>query len=176
LLSRLTKALLVLTAFAPVLITYAFVLWRKGQIWPWGVTWIVVSGALTTICLLVLVEARRSLQKIACNIEEIRTADKEIVAFVLTYLAPLASIGQDSLDPWIVAFVAAFFLAVVWTSHAYHFNPLLSLIGFHFYEITDSSRVSYVLITRRNLRQAKHTATVVQLSEYILLELETRDA
>lgn len=73
-LSRLTKALLVLTAFAPVLVTYAFVLWRKGELSPWGLSWLGVSVGLVAICLLVLTEACRSLPRISCNIEEVRTA------------------------------------------------------------------------------------------------------
>ena len=52
----------------------------------------------------------------------------------------------------------------------------MSVLGYHFYEVTDETSVSYVLITRRNIRTAKKTARVVQLSEYILLDVDNPDA
>lgn len=143
---------------------------------PEGAALAFAAICLLAICTAILHQARARLGRIACQVEEIKTADKEIVAYVLTYLAPLTTLGQQGLDPSVAAFVAVFLLAVVWTSHSYHFNPLLSLAGYHFYEITDATRVSYVLITRRSLRQARHLATVVQLSEYILLDAGRPDA
>jgi hypothetical protein len=171
-LSRFAKVLLVLTAFAPILFTVAFVQWRKGTFSPWGPTCIVVAALLSAICYLVLNAAGRQLEKMPCDLVSIKTADKEIVGFVLSYLVPLANLSSGGFDPWTLAFVALFFLFIVATSHAYHFNPLMSVLGYHFYEVTDSGGVSYVLITRRSLHTARSTARVVQLSEYILLDVE----
>lgn len=171
-LSRLAKVLLVLTAFAPVLFTIAFVEWRKGQFSPAGPTVIAVAICLTALCYLVLRGARTELEVMPCRLKSIKTADKEVVAFVLSYLLPLANLSGRSTDSWTLAFVAAFFLFIVATSHAYHFNPLMSVLGYHFYEVTDEDSVSYVLITKRNLRSARAAACVVQLSEYILLDVD----
>lgn len=68
--------------------------------------------------------------------------------------------------------MAVFFLFIVATSHAYHFNPLMSVLGYHFYEVTDTGGVSYVLITRRSLHTARSAARVVRLSEYIILDVD----
>ena len=171
-LSKLAKVLLVLTAFAPILFTVAFVEWRKGHFLPVGPTCLMVAAALVTICYLVLKGAGQQLEVMPCNLRSIKTADKEIVGFVLSYLVPLANLSGKEMDPWTLGFVAVFFLFIVATSHAYHFNPLMSVLGYHFYEVTDTNSVSYVLITRRNLRSARTTAHVVQLSEYILLDVE----
>lgn len=124
---------------------------------------------------MVLSEATRQLEVVDCRLSSIKTADTQIVGYVLSYLVPLANISSAKLDPLVLGFVALFFLFIVGTSHSYHFNPLMSLLGYHFYEITDSG-VSYVLITRRGLRSTKKTAHVVQLSEYILLDVDKPDA
>jgi hypothetical protein len=175
-LSRFAKVLLVLTAFAPILFTVAFVEWRKGTFSPWGPTCLVVAALLSAICYLVLAAASRHLERMPCHLASIKTADREIVGFVLSYLVPLANLSGGAFDPWTLAFVAFFFLFIVATSHAYHFNPLMSVLGYHFYEVTDSGSVSYVLITRRSLHAAKSTARVVQLSEYILLDVDGDNA
>ena len=169
-LSRLAKVLLVLTAFAPVLVTYAFVRWRRSMFLPWGLSSLIVALLLVLVCYLILREARSRLPVIPCQV-----GSTEIVAFVLSYLLPLVNVTHDSFDPVVLIFVLVFFLVIVWTTDSYHFNPLLSLLGFHFCEITDTTKVSYVLITRRNLRLARQTRRVVQISEYILLEAEGAD-
>lgn len=175
-LSRVAKVLLVLTAFAPALLTFAFVQWRRHQFYPWGMTGLLVAVLLSAICYMVLSEATRQLEIVDSHLRSIKTADTEIVGYVLSYLVPLANLSSPQLDPLVLAFVAIFFLFIVATSHSYHFNPLMSLLGYHFYEITDETSVSYVLITRRSLRSAKKTAHVVQLSEYILLDVDKSDA
>ena len=56
------------------------------------------------------------------------------------------------------------------TSNAYHTNPLLGLIGYHFYEITIED-VGYTLLSRRNLHNTKTIKTVVSLTDYMLLDV-----
>jgi hypothetical protein len=171
-LSKVAKVLLVLTAFAPMLLTIAFVEWRRGEFIPWGATSLIVAALLSAVCYLVLIAAARQLEVVQCHVDSIRTADAEIVGYVLSYLVPLANLSNAPPDAVVLIFVACFFLFIVYTSHSYHFNPLMSVLGYHFYEITDSASVSYVLITRANLRAARSTARVVQLSEYILLDVD----
>lgn len=174
--SRFAKILLVLTAFAPILLTVAFVEWRKGHFIPWGPACLVMAVSLAAICYMLLREAERLPGSIECHLVSIKTADKEILGFVLAYLVPLANLSGGTFDPIVLLFVAVFFLFIVATSHSYHFNPLLSLLQYHFYEVTDRTGVSYVLITRRTLRSAKQTASVVQIGEYILLDVDKTDA
>src|SRR2546422_11569377 len=111
-LSRLTKVLLVLTAFAPVLVTYAFVQWRRGAFVPMGLTSLVVAVLLAALCFLILTEARRQLPVVECRLERVKTADSEIVAFVLSYLLPLANVSRDALDPYVLTFVLGFFFVI----------------------------------------------------------------
>jgi hypothetical protein len=174
-LSRFAKVLLVLTAFAPVLLTFAFVQLRHDEFIPWGATGLIVAVLLALICLLVLKEAARQLEIVGARLISIKTADTEIVGYVLSYLVPLANLSSTDVDPWVLVFVAGFFLFIVATSHSYHFNPLMSVLGYHFFEVTDETGVSYVLITRRSLRVARMATRVVQLSEYILLDVEKTD-
>ena len=66
--------------------------------------------------------------------------------------------------------VLGVFFLVVMTSNAYHTNPLLGLIGYHFYEITIED-VGYTLLSRRNLHNTKTIKTVVSLTDYMLLDV-----
>ena len=64
------------------------------------------------------------------------------------------------------------FVLVVSTGYGYHFNPLLGLLGWHFYKVGTEEGVTYVLITKKELRSAKQCLTVGQLTEYIVIDIE----
>jgi hypothetical protein len=59
---------------------------------------------------------------------------------------------------------------VLWTTHALHVNPVLGLIGFHFYEVETQEGVTYLLITKRTINNLKGVTSVVQLTEYGILD------
>lgn len=94
------------------------------------------------------------------------------MALLLLYLIPLFTEDFDGLNwhLWIPTLVI--FGAVVATGYSYHFNPLLGVLGWHFYKVCTPEGVTYVLITRKQLHDARDTLKVGQLTEYIVLDLE----
>lgn len=169
--NKLSRVLLVSTALAPVLLTYAFQLWLSGAFAPLGPECVAVACGLVLLCILVLKGARQQMERFPFTVRSLRTADTEIVGFVVAYLLPLLAPGAAAFRPGVVVFVLALFFAVVWGTHSYHFNPLLGLLGYHFYDVSDEASVSYVLITRRSLRSAGRELTVIQLTDYMVLDV-----
>jgi len=88
----------------------------------------------------------------------------------LVYLLPLINQGQNTISLSVLVFVAVIFFFIVYNSHAYHFNPLLGLFGYHFFEVTIEGDITYVLITRQNITDCKAVSQVVQLTEYMILD------
>lgn len=161
------KLLLVLTAFAPVMLTFAAVYWFDNKK--------ILALALISVAVLLVLTCTKviklSASQLATNpvtIKTIKPADKEIVGFVLAYLLPLARGSQFDGVP--IFIVLGVFLLVVMTSNAYHTNPLLGLIGYHFYEVTIDD-VGYTLLSKRNLHNTKAIKTVVSLTDYMLLDV-----
>ncbi|OZA31006.1 MAG: hypothetical protein B7X93_01180 [Hydrogenophilales bacterium 17-61-9] len=163
----LPKLLLVTTAFAPVMVTFAVVFWFDSQR---SLALGLLAGAVLAViaCVTVIKLAATQLSKNAVVIKSIKPADKEIVGFVLAYLLPLARGSQFDGVPMFV--VLGVFFLVVMTSNAYHTNPLLGLIGYHFYEVTIED-VGYTLLSRRNLHNTKAIKFVVSLTDYMLLDV-----
>jgi len=170
-LSKLAKLLMVLTSFAPVLMTVSFDQWRRGAWMPLGMLCLASAITCGLLCSLVLQFSKRHLEVMSFQVKSLRTADQEIVGFVIAYLLPLVSTSADDAKTSILWFVLAVFALVVWCTNSYHFNPLLSFVGYHFYEVTDEQQISYVLVTRKSLREAKALSQVVQISEYMILEI-----
>lgn len=169
-LSRLARLMLTATAIAPVLLTYAWVALQSGNS-RMAVGLGFGCVALIIICWLLLRYARRNLERMSFKPVKIEAADRENIAFLILYLLPLftAQFKDSQWNIWIP--VVLVFSAVVSTGYSYHFNPLLGLMGWHFYKAETEEGVTYVLITKRQLRKAKETVEIGQLTEYIVLDL-----
>jgi hypothetical protein len=63
---------------------------------------------------------------------------------------------------------------VVMSGNNYHFNPLLNIFGWHFYKVNTPDNVMRVLVTRRSIRNVVGDVTVVQLSDYMIMEPPVR--
>ncbi|MFC4308260.1 hypothetical protein ACFPN2_04125 [Steroidobacter flavus] len=171
-LNKFAKALLVGTSVAPVLFTLSFLEYRSGRFWPIGASYIGVALGLAILCILLMHAAKTQLQVLRFTISSASTADKEVLGFLLTYVLPLFVSGSSAvaIDGQTVAFIVMLFGFVVWSTHAYDFNPIMGLLGYHFFEVTNSQGISYVLITRKQIVSVRDVTEVVQLTEYVVLD------
>lgn len=169
-LNAVAKLLLVLTSFAPVLLTYGFATYLNSGVTAAVFALVGLTALLVVLCLLIIRAARHQLEHLPFPISSVKSADSEIVGFMIAYLLPLISAADSTVSLPLMTFVLILFLVVVWTSNAYHVNPLLGIFGYHFYEVTTESGVTYLLMTRRSIRNSKSVSTVVQLTTYIVLD------
>lgn len=169
----LPKFLLVCTAFAPVMLTQAAVWLYDGERDKQGPSVFLVLLALGLVWLCDVV-IRRSAIELASNpvkVSAIKPADKEIIGFVLAYLLPLARGSGFEGFPMLVVLIV--FFAVIMTSNAYHTNPLLGFLNYHFYEVTIAN-VGYVLISKCDLHNINSIQRVANLTDYMLLDTTTK--
>lgn len=172
-LNTLARLLLTSTALAPVGLTYAWVAWVQNErLWAWGI--LGSSILLVLICLAVLNSAKRSLSSTKFRAVAVEAADHENTAFLLLYVMPLFTSKFDSLDWQFWVPTVVIFAVITATGYNYHFNPMLGLMGWHFYKVQSSEGVTFVLITNKHLRSVADEIQVGQLTEYILLDLEKK--
>ncbi len=183
-LNKLAKLALVSTALAPICLTLWFVeissVWQSSLPfaenlavhWQAGCVYLLAALVLSGLCfgLVQLSASRRGLERLPVKIKSVKTVDKEIVGFLLVYLLPLINQSQNTISLPVLVFVAVIFFFIVYNSHAYHFNPLLGVFGYHFFEVTIEGDITYVLITRQNITDCKAVSQVVQLTEYMILD------
>lgn len=169
-LGPLAKLLLVMTSLAPVLLTYAFADYlhrgeRSGQL-----VVILIAAGLVVLAWLVMIGAVRQLPKMSFRAATVRTADAQVVAYLVTYLFPLLAVGTDGFSGQVLGFVLVVIGAVIWTSHAYHFNPLLAIINYHFFEISTEGGMEYLLLSKRDIHSPHDVTHIVRLGHYIVLD------
>lgn len=170
-LQRLPKLFLVATSLAPVLLTLAFLEFRAHELW-WALGYLIATLVLVQATTALLNLCKMQLGVIKVKLFRAKTSDREVIGFLLAYVLPLALTGSVAAKPdgWSLLYLVVLFGAVVWGTHAYDFNPLLGLIGYHFYEVEVEGGITYVVISKRTIVDVQQVTEVVQLTEYVLLD------
>jgi hypothetical protein len=169
-LSKFAKLSLVATSLAPIFLTLWFVDFNKNWDWSDGLVYLIAAIFLSIICWVLLGLSKRRLEILPIDINSVRTADNEMIGFIIAYLLPLIKETPLHVNPYLFVFVMLLLFIVVLTSNSYHFNPLIGFFGYHFYEVGISGGISYVLISKKSIRNCKNIKKVVQISEYMILE------
>lgn len=170
-LSALAKLMLTGTALAPVALVYAWVLYSDDKAKA-ALGLIALAAALVATMAGLLWYCRSHLERSKFKVTSIEAADREYITFILLYLSPLFTSEFGELNWHILVPTMIVFVIVISTGYGYHFNPLLGLMGWHFYKVGTEEGVTYVLITKKELRSAKQCLTVGQLTEYIVIDIE----
>lgn len=169
-LNRVAKFVLTATALAPIAITYAWVALIDDNK-TLAVAFLGLAALLVALCVAMLRLIRNEMQPQNFKVNSAEAADRENIAFLLLYIAPLFTSQFEDLNWTVIVPVLVVFGFVVSTGFYYHFNPLLGVLGWHFYRVGTPEGITYVLITRRELRSVRDSFQVVQVTEYIVLDV-----
>jgi hypothetical protein len=169
-LGLVARVLFATTAVAPVGIIYAYALHLDGKE---HLAALVVATSLSLVAFAAyfLRWCINNLQASSVNLTSVEIADQENIAFLLLYISPLFTDSVSSLNLSIAIPVVLLFIMVIVSGNSYHFNPLLNLAGWHFYKVSTPDSVGRVLITRRSIRNVLGSCQIVQLTDYVVLEV-----
>lgn len=170
--NRLAKFLLIATSLSPLLGAVAVNKWANGEAdWFW---WLLATVGLAFCCWGVLVSLSRSLSKNTITPAEFESQDKEVLAFLLTYLLPFISSDKLSFTgEWFTgAYIIAIILFSLMHADAFHFNPVMSAFGYHFYSVKCADGLSYLLITKDPIRRPGQPLNTVALAHNIKLQVK----
>lgn len=167
----LAKFLLVSTSLAPILGAVAVNQLALGRPWYCWAFWLVAAVCLAAACWGLLRHIGRSIQQDTFTIKEFERNDKEVLAFLLAYLLPfLSSKDMAFTGEWITgAYIIAIIAWVIAHAGAFHFNPVMGLLGYHFYAVKDGHGVSYLLISKKQLKRTAVDIKAVKLAHDIYL-------
>jgi hypothetical protein len=174
-LGRFAKVSLVLSAISPVALVFGWVAYRDGD-FASAMYLLALCFLLVSICIIVLWLAKNNLERFTFKPSSVEAADRENVAYLMLYLSPLFTTQFSSLNLTVILPTVVIFAVLTATGNSYHFNPLLGLVGWHFYKVASSEGVIYVLITKKHLRNTGQIEEVGQLTDYILIDLEVNRA
>ncbi|MEM5778053.1 MAG: hypothetical protein QXK49_00265 [Candidatus Aenigmatarchaeota archaeon] len=169
-LSKLLQFLLAITSVSPIFITLWFIEFSKNWFWGDGLFYLALVVILTGMALIIINVSKSKLEKFPIKIKSLSPSDKEAISFIFVYLLPLIFTSAISVNFYFLLFIVVLFFFSVFTTHIYHFNPILGLFGYHYYTITNEGDITYILMTKRTIRNTKEINKVAQISEYMLLD------
>lgn len=177
-LNGIARVLLVSTSLAPILGAVAVNQFSHDKHWSSWVGWLLVTVLLVFLCWAMLRYAASNAQKHSLHVKEFERNDQEVLTFLLTYLLPFVSTENLSFTgDWLTgAYILAIIALVVSHAGAFHFNPLMGLLGYHFYAVKNGDGVSNLLISKNELRRAGKDIQTVRLAHGIYLHTGGPDA
>lgn len=177
-LNTFARFLLVATSLSPLLGAVAVNQFSRGKpIADYG-AWLSAALLLVALCWLILRYASRNVQTQTYIIKEFERDDKEVLAFLVTYLLPFLSSEKMSFTgDWLTsAYVLLIIFLVISHTGALHFNPVMGLLGYYFYSVKNSDGISHLLISRSELRRLGQELQTVRLAHNIYLHRGSSNA
>ena len=170
--SSLSRFLLAFTSVAPALLTYALVALYMREI-KTAIILVIPAVIAVVIFSLMLKYMKGNLERMELKMMSVEAADQESLSLLLIYILPLLrpQFEFSSVD-WITwGIVLVVLVGVMSTGYGYHFNPLLNLMGWHFYKVGTDEGMNYLLITRKRIYNASEKIETGRLGEYIAIDL-----
>ena len=101
----------------------------------------------------------------------VEPADRDNMAILIVYLVPLLKINLDNFNWWLWLFIIGIIVILLSASNSYPMNPLMYLIGWHSFRASTKEGITYILVTKRRMQNVTQSLTVVQLTDYILIDV-----
>lgn len=166
-----TRILLFLSSYVPLFVIIGILVFNKN----WIVATVIFLLAACFICALwsYLRYCRKKLKHTFSKLRDYRARDSEAMSYIASYIVPFATFP---LDGWTQVLALTVFLLVLLmiyvNSNMVYVNPLLSVVGFHLYEIEveHGDHALYYLARKRLVRE--ELIYYVEISKDIWLELK----
>jgi MFS family permease len=168
--NKFGKLALMATSLAPILGAFAVNYFAHRDWWGGGIC-LGIGVLLALTCWWVIRRCRKTLPEEPLTTKKVKTADKEVVAFLLVYLLPLFTKELIFTGNWMTpVYIVAVIAFCVYHGNAFTFNPLLSMVGYHFYEVENDNGMNYLLISTKTIHRHDNSLRVRQLADYIYLD------
>jgi hypothetical protein len=157
-----------LSSYAPLFALLAYT--NRHVRWAW-----VILGAVAVLSLAglaVVMLSKRDERGPRLLVAHARPQDGDVLAYIATYLIPFLGLDLSKRDDVVVlcAFLVVLMLVYV-NSNMLFVNPVLSLAGYHSFEIEDPEGHAYVLLARRPDLDPGSVLRPAQVTRYLRLEV-----
>lgn len=175
-LSWFAKWCLAFTAISPAFGSAAITAIFVHDNWQWGIAWTVTGLVTVAIAGLLIRFAKNHVQTSSMHVNDVEPADQRVLEFLIAYLLPVfSSANLPNLAGSIIlsSYSLLIVLLIVANGNMFQFNPVLSMMGYHFYIVTSDRGIEYLLISKRALHKGDRDISYKRLSEYVFLDATT---
>lgn len=138
----------------------------------------IIPAIVTVISLLLIIVfsisfkyGKKNIAPTSIRVAEIAANDIWILSYIISYLLPLASMLIAEWNIYVLTIIAVLGGSVMLFMNSAIPHPLLAVRKYHFYQLTTENGISsYVLISKRHIRNKKEIKTIGRVFEFLLIE------
>lgn len=165
------RTVLFISAFAPALVTLAYVRYSLYGLRTDVIQLLVVGIVGTILPLFIVALVRKSGESFTLQAKKIESNDFMLIAFIVSYMLPLVSKSTDL--PVESIFVLLGVLGVIlWLVSSLPCHPFLRFFKYRFYKVEAGTGMVYTLIARREIKDPRIPLVVKRISETMLMEVQ----
>lgn len=169
--NTIQKLLYFFSAIAPVCITFSVVLIIQGKGIMFPVILISVSVIGVVLFILSFRYGNKNIAPMTIRVTDVSTSDLWILGYVFSYLLPLGNIVIDEWNLYILVGISLIISVVIPFINSAIPHPLLLFGRYHFYNLTTENGISsYILISKKKIRNKKEIKMVGRIFEFLLIE------
>ena len=170
------KILLVSTSLSPVFLVVVVNQFERGKPWTSWIGWLITALILVGLCWGLLETVAKRAPRALLDVKEFERKDQEMLTFLFIYLLPFIRSGSSTFasEPFTSIFTLTIIILALAHAGAFHFNPIMRLLGYRFYAFKTPYGVSNLLISRKVLWRPNQIGTTVKIANNVYLH--TRDA
>lgn len=169
--NTMQKLLYFFSAIAPVCIIFSVILiiQDKGTIIP---VMLIATSVIGVVLFIVSFKyGYKNTAPMTIRVTDVSTGDLWILGYAFSYLLPLGNMVIDEWNLFILAGISVIIGVVIPFINSAIPHPLLFFRGYHFYNLTTENGVSsYVLISKKKIRNKKDIKAVGRVFEFLLIE------
>lgn len=159
------------SASTPVCITFSIVWISENKGWVLPSILIITSLVGIVLFSISFRYGYKNIAPMTIRVIDVSTSDLWIIGYVFSYLLPLANIVIDEWNLFILAGIGLTIGVVISFINCAIPHPLLFFGGYHFYNVaTENGISSYVLISKKKIRNKKDIKVVGRIFEFLLIE------
>lgn len=156
------------SSYSPLFALLAYTNRHVRGAWP---TLAAVSVA-SLLGLAAVMAANRDAQGPRLTVAHAKPQDGDVLAYIATYLIPFLGVDLGKTDGIVVLAGFLLVLLIVYINSSMLFvNPVLSLAGYHSFEIEDPDGHVYSLLTRRRDLEPGSVVRPARITRYLRVEM-----
>lgn len=177
-LNFLAKCILVATSLSPVLGVVALNRLEHGLPWREWIGWWIAGILLIVLCWAMLQYAAKNVEMYPIYISEFRRKDAEMLTFLFIYILPFVRTETVvfSVSSLTTIYILLVIVCAIAYADAFHFNPVMRVLGYRFYAIRNRQGVSQLLISKQQLRGAGREVRTVRIARNVHLDIGDTNA
>ena len=172
------KLLLVSTSLSPVFLVVVVNQLERGKSWTCWIGWLIAAFILVGLCRHLLGAVAKRAPRALLDVKEFERKDQEMLTFLFIYLLPFIRSGSSSFasEPFTSIFTLAIIILALAHAGAFHFNPVMFLLGYRFYAIKNHYGVPNLLISKEALWRPDQIGSTVKIANNVYLQMRNTDA